>query len=148
VLASCRRARSLRPGIALGADLIAGFPTESGTMFANTLAFVDEAELTHLHVFPYSARVGTPAARMPQLPGPVIRERAERLRAAGRARRRQWLAAQIGSTARLLVERDGRGHSEHYDLVRLVTPAPDGTIVTARVTGTTDDALLGQAIAV
>jgi threonylcarbamoyladenosine tRNA methylthiotransferase MtaB len=114
-------------------------------MFANTLAFLDEAELTHLHVFPYSARTGTPAARMPQLPGSVIRERAEQLRAAGRARHRQWLQAQIGSTARLLVERDGRGHSERYALVRLVAPAADGTIVAARITGATDDALLGEA---
>jgi threonylcarbamoyladenosine tRNA methylthiotransferase MtaB len=146
-LAACRRARTLRPGIALGADLIAGFPTESEAMFANTLDLVDEGGLTHLHVFPYSARHGTPAARMPQLPGPVIRARAARLRAAGAARHRQWLEGQIGTPVSVLVERDGSGRSEHYARVELTPRGEPGTIVAARVTGAGDDALIGVIIA-
>jgi threonylcarbamoyladenosine tRNA methylthiotransferase MtaB len=146
-LAACARARALRPGIALGADLIAGFPTESEAMFANTLALVEEAGLTHLHVFPYSARQGTPAARMPQLPGPVIRARAASLRAAGTARQRDWLAGQIGRVVNVLVERDGAGRSEHYARVELVPMGVPGTLVAARITGAGDDALIGDIIA-
>jgi threonylcarbamoyladenosine tRNA methylthiotransferase MtaB len=142
-LAACRRARALRPDIALGADLIAGFPTESEAMFANTLALVEEAGLTHLHVFPYSARQGTPAARMPQLPGPVIRARAAALREAGTARQRNWLSGQIGSTVNVLVERDGSGRSEHYARVELVPKGIPGTLVAAQITGATDEALIG-----
>jgi threonylcarbamoyladenosine tRNA methylthiotransferase MtaB len=143
-LAACARARALRPGIALGADLIAGFPTESEAMFANTLDLVAEAGLTHLHVFPYSARQGTPAARMPQLPGPVIRARAAALRAAGTARQRDWLAAQIGTAVSVLVERDGSGRSEHYARVELAPKGIPGTLVSARITGAGDDALIGE----
>jgi threonylcarbamoyladenosine tRNA methylthiotransferase MtaB len=146
-LAACRRARTLRPGIALGADLIAGFPTESEAMFANTLDLVEEAALTHLHVFPYSARQGTPAARMPQLPGPVIRARAAALRAAGARRQHDWLAGQIGAVVNVLVERDGAGRSEHYARVELVPKGIPGTLVAAQVTGATDDALIGEIIA-
>ncbi len=142
-LATCRRARALRPGIALGADLIAGFPTESDAMFANTLDLVAECGLTHLHVFPYSARAGTPASRMPQLPGPVIRARAAALRAAGTARQRQWLAGQIGSLVSVLVERDGAGRSEHYARVDLAPKGIPGTLIAARITGAGDDSLLG-----
>jgi threonylcarbamoyladenosine tRNA methylthiotransferase MtaB len=146
-LAACRRARTLRPDIALGADLIAGFPTESEAMFANTLALVEEAGLTHLHVFPYSARQGTPAARMPQLPGPVIRARAAALREAGTARQRDWLAGQIGAVVNVLVERDGAGRSEHYARVELVPKGIPGTLVAAQITGVTDDTLIGEIIA-
>lgn len=143
-LAACARARALRPGIALGADLIAGFPTESDAMFANTLDLVAQAGLTHLHVFPYSARQGTPASRMPQLPGPVIRARAAALRAAGTARQRDWLAGQVGTVANVLVERDGAGRSEHYARVELVPKGVPSTLVAARITGAGDDALIGE----
>ena len=146
-LAACRRAQALRPGIALGADLIAGFPTESEAMFANTLDLVEEGGLTHLHVFPYSARSGTPASRMPQLPGPVIRARAARLRAAGAARHRQWLEGQIGTLVSVLVERDGSGRSTHYARVELTPRGEPGTIVAARVTGAGADALNGTIVA-
>jgi threonylcarbamoyladenosine tRNA methylthiotransferase MtaB len=146
-LAACRRARALRPDIALGADLIAGFPTESEAMFQNTLSLAEEAGLTHLHVFPYSQRPGTPAARMPQVPGPVIRERAARLRAAAQSRHREWLAGQIGDTARILVEEGGRGHSEHYALVQLALPEREGSIVTARLAALDGDTLIGEALA-
>jgi threonylcarbamoyladenosine tRNA methylthiotransferase MtaB len=143
---ACRRARALRPGIALGADLIAGFPTESDAMFANTLALIAEGGLTHLHVFPYSARLGTPAARMPQLPGPVIRARAAALRAAGTARQRDWLADQIGTLVSVLVERDGAGRSEHYARVELAPKGIPGTLVAARIIGAGDDALIGEPV--
>jgi len=143
-LAACARARALRLGIALGADLIAGFPTESDAMFANTLSLIAEAGLTHLHVFPYSARQGTPAARMPQLPGPVIRARAAALRAAGTARQRDWLVGQIGSVVSVLVERDGAGRNEHYARVELVPKGIPGTLITARITGAGEDALIGE----
>ncbi len=146
-LAACRRTRRLRPGIALGADIIAGFPTESDAMFENTLALIGECGLTHLHVFPYSARQGTPAARMPQLPGPLIRERAARLREAGATLRRVWLAGQIGDTVAVLIERDGSGRSEHYARVRFRDRNEPGTIVAARVTGASDDSLVGEVLA-
>ena len=147
-LAACRRARTSRPGIALGADIIAGFPTESAAMFENTLALIAECGLTHLHVFPYSARQGTPAARMPQLPGKLIRERAARLRNAGATLRRAWLAGQIGDTVAVLIERDGSGRSEHYARVRFGNRNEPGTIVAARVTGVGDDGLIGEVLAV
>lgn len=118
-LAACRRAQGLRPGIALGADLIAGFPTETEAMFQRTLDLVGEAGLDYLHVFPYSARPGTPAARMPQLDGGVVRERAARLRAEGEAALARSLASRVGSTAEVLVEKDGFGRSEHWAPVRL-----------------------------
>jgi threonylcarbamoyladenosine tRNA methylthiotransferase MtaB len=142
-VAACRRARTLRPGIALGADLIAGFPTESDAMFANTLALIEECGLTHLHVFPYSARQGTPAARMPQLPGLLIRARAAALRAAGAARHRDWLAAQVGNVVSVLVERDGSGRSEHYARVELTPKGTPGMLAAVRITGAGDAALLG-----
>jgi threonylcarbamoyladenosine tRNA methylthiotransferase MtaB len=145
-LAACRRARNLRPGIALGADIIAGFPTESAAMFENTLALIAECGLTHLHVFPYSARQGTPAARMPQLPGALIRERAARLREAGATLRRVWLAGQIGDTVAVLIERDGTGRSEHYARVRFPSRNEQGAIIAARITGTSDDGLIGETV--
>src|SRR5699024_6142654 len=100
----CQDIRRARPEIVFGADLIAGFPTETEAMFANTLALVEECGLTWLHVFPYIARMGTPAARMPQVPKPARKERARRLRALGDARATQWAATQIGSAHRVLIE--------------------------------------------
>jgi len=121
VLELCARLRALRPEIAFGADLIAGFPTETEAMFENTLALVDEADLAHLHVFPFSARKGTPAARMPQLPKALRRERAARLRAAGARALERHLQAQLGRTARVLFERGGRGHSETFAAFQLAS---------------------------
>jgi threonylcarbamoyladenosine tRNA methylthiotransferase MtaB len=142
-LAACRRARELRPDIAIGADLIAGFPTESEAMFAETLSLVEEAALDYLHVFPYSARPGTPAARMPQVPGAIIRERAARLRAAGAAALARSLAARIGRTVRVLVERPGFGRSEHYAPVHFTGAIAAGEIAAMRVSGATAQALIG-----
>src|SRR6202008_3686218 len=104
-LAACQRARALRPDIALGADMIAGFPTEDDEMFACSVAFVEEAALDYLHVFPFSARPGTPAARMPQVPGNIVKERAAKLREAGAGSTARALTARIGTIAQVLVER-------------------------------------------
>jgi threonylcarbamoyladenosine tRNA methylthiotransferase MtaB len=145
VLRLAERLRRLRPEIAFGADLIAGFPTESEAMFANTLRLVDEADLTLLHVFPYSARAGTPAARMPQVPKPVRKERAARLRAAGARRLRDALAAQIGRPARVLVEGRGRGHTEAFAPFRCAGAAPPaGRVVEAVAHALEDQVLLGR----
>jgi threonylcarbamoyladenosine tRNA methylthiotransferase MtaB len=142
-LSVCRRARDLRPGIALGADLIAGFPTESEAMFGRTLALVDEAALDYLHVFPFSARPGTPAARMPQVPGGAIRERAARLRAGGAAALARALRARVGGIADVLVERPGFGRSEHYAPVRFSGPGAAGAVARIALTGADGETLLG-----
>jgi threonylcarbamoyladenosine tRNA methylthiotransferase MtaB len=143
-IAVTERARRLRPGIAFGADLIAGFPTESEAMFANTLALVEDCDLTYLHVFPYSAREGTPAAKMPQVPVPARRERAARLRAAGDAALARFLARQIGSEVSALVETPGRGRTEHYAPVALPLSCAPGAIARVRVTGSTGDMLVAE----
>jgi threonylcarbamoyladenosine tRNA methylthiotransferase MtaB len=127
-LAVCRRARELRPGIALGADLIAGFPTESEAMFERSLSLAAEAAIDYLHVFPYSARPGTPASRMPQLRGEVIHERAARLRVAARQALQRSLSARRGSSAEVLIERGGGGRTEHYAPVRRDLPDAPGSL--------------------
>jgi len=139
------RARALRPGIAIGADLIAGFPTETDRLFSETLEFVEAMQLPFVHVFPYSERPGTPAARMPAVPVATRRERATRLRQAGRDALRRYLASLVGRTVSLLTESADRGHSEHFAAVRLVTPAVPGQLMTARVVDVADDVLLAEA---
>jgi threonylcarbamoyladenosine tRNA methylthiotransferase MtaB len=150
-LGACRRARALRPDIALGADMIAGFPTEDEAMFERSLSLIEEAGLDYLHVFPFSARPGTPAARMPQLPGTVIKDRAARLRAAGVAATAHALAARVGSVAQVLVEQcfdadGGFGHSEHYAPVRFSGTGAIGSIVAVRATAAASGTLLGEAL--
>jgi threonylcarbamoyladenosine tRNA methylthiotransferase MtaB len=113
-IAFCAEVRRLRPDIALGADLIAGFPTETEAMFARSLDLVEECGLTFLHVFPYSPRPGTPAARMPQVASSAIKERARRLRAAGEAALQRRLASEVGATREVLVESESQGRTEHY----------------------------------
>ena len=142
-LAACQRARELRPDIALGADMIAGFPTEDDAMFARSVAFVEEAALDYLHVFPFSVRPGTPAARMPQVPGNIVKERAARLREAGAASTARALAARIGTIAQVLVEKEGFGHSEHYAPVRFTGMAEIGSIAPVRIAEAARDALSG-----
>lgn len=144
-LAVARRARDLRPGIALGADLIAGFPTEDESMFARSLDFVAEAGLDYLHVFPFSARANTPAARMPLLPKALVRERAARLRAAGAVALERTLNARIGTNAQVLIEQPGFGRSEHYAPVTVACGAAPGTIVRTHLTGATTERLIGVA---
>jgi threonylcarbamoyladenosine tRNA methylthiotransferase MtaB len=110
----CARVKRLRPDIAFGADIIAGFPTETEDMFARSQQLVEECDLTFLHVFPYSPRPGTPAARMPQLGGEVIRDRARRLRATGEAALQRRLAAEVGSVRQVLIESASQGRTEHF----------------------------------
>jgi threonylcarbamoyladenosine tRNA methylthiotransferase MtaB len=110
----CAQVRRLRPEIALGADLIAGFPTETDDMFARSLDLIEECGLTFLHVFPYSPRPGTPAARMPQVEGQTIRDRARRLREAGEAALHRRLDAEVGREREVLIESDSQGRTEHY----------------------------------
>ena len=140
------RARDLRPGIAIGADLIAGFPTETEALFAETLDFVTANELTFLHVFPYSERPGTPAARMPEVAKAERRQRAATLRQAGTVAARKFFAAQLGRQITLVVETPTTGHSEHFSAVVLARPATPGELISARVTGATDRHLLADAI--
>ncbi|WP_273523165.1 tRNA (N(6)-L-threonylcarbamoyladenosine(37)-C(2))-methylthiotransferase MtaB [Rhodosalinus sediminis] len=131
----CEEARRLRPDVVFGADIIAGFPTETEEAFANSLRLVEECGLTWLHVFPFSPRAGTPAARMPQLDGATIRDRARRLRAAGARRRTAWLAAQAGSEQRALMESPRLGRTEGFAEVTFDADHPVGEIVPTRITG-------------
>ena len=141
------RIKHARPEIAVGADLIAGFPTEDAAMFANTLALIDDCDIVHPHIFPYSPRPGTPAARMPQVPGAVIKARAATLREAGARRRSAWLHEQPGSVQRVLVERPGdRGHAGNFATVRLREgERPVGAVVDVRIDGVEDGMLMGVA---
>ena len=136
--------RALRPGIALGADLIAGFPTESDKMFAGTLRLITEAGLTWLHVFPYSPRAGTPAARMPQLPRSLIRQRAALLRQAGDAAVIEFLDSQVGRVQDILVEKADSGRSVHYAPVRLAGGSP-GEVLAARAMRRDGPVLIAEA---
>ncbi len=144
-IAFCETIRAARPEAVFGADIIAGFPTETEAMFARSLDLVEACGLTWLHVFPYSARPGTPAARMPQVAGAAIRERAARLRAAGAERVAAHLQAMQGRTVRLLMERADMGRTEGFAPARLSSPATPGGIVTARVSGREAGALLADA---
>lgn len=157
-----------RRDIAVGADLIAGFPTEDEAAFANTLALIDECDIVQAHVFPFSPRAGTPAARMPQVAPAVVKQRAARLRAAADQRRSAWLQSLIGTSQRIVIEKPGdRGHAENFAEVRLVDPlSPDldqaatslngdatllstsgtgaiGTVRSVTITGAAHDHLIG-----
>lgn len=145
-LACAARARALRPGLALGADLIAGFPTETEAHFSAMLAMVEEAGLTFLHVFPYSERPGTPAARMPPVPVPLRRERAARLREAGAEAARRFYNARLGQEEMVLLEGPDRGHTEHFAPLRLrAGQGRHGQLLRLRVTGADADGLLAEA---
>ncbi len=137
----CEDARRLRPDMVFGADIIAGFPTETEAMFENALGLVEDCGLTFLHVFPFSPRKGTPAARMPQVGGREIRERAARLRAAGEARLVRHLAQQQGLTHRVLMESPRMGRTEQFTEVVFSADRPEGRIVEATITGTSGQAL-------
>ncbi len=135
-------ARKLRPDMTFGADIIAGFPTESDAHFENSLKLVTDCDLTWLHVFPYSKREGTPAARIPQqINGNIIKTRAARLRAAGDAQVAKHLAAQPGKTHHILMENPTMGRTEQFTEVTFTTPQPEGQIVTATITDHTDSQL-------
>ena len=130
----CQDVRKLRPDMVYGADLIAGFPTETEAMFDNTLAIIEDCGLSHLHVFPFSAREGTPAARMPQLDRGLVKERAARLRERANEAYAEHLARLVGTDQRILIERDGIGRSEGYTLVALKGGSP-GMIAARRIVG-------------
>jgi threonylcarbamoyladenosine tRNA methylthiotransferase MtaB len=134
-IAFCDEMRRLRPDVVFGADIIAGFPTESEDMFTRSLDLVDECGLTQLHVFPFSPRPGTPAARMPQLDRGVIKERAQRLREKGEAALRAHLAAQVGSQRLVLTERGGVGRTEQFTAVRLASAIAPGTFIDLTMAG-------------
>ena len=134
-IAFCQEARRLRPDMVFGADIIAGFPTETEAMFENCLTLIDACDLTFLHVFPYSRREGTPAARMPQVGGPVIKSRAARLRRAGDAALARHLGAQHGKVHQILTESPHMGRTAQFTEVTFRTPQPEGQIVAARITG-------------
>lgn len=143
----CQDARALRPDIVFGADIIAGFPTETEAMFENSLRMVDDCGLTFLHVFPYSARKGTPAAKMPPVRGPVIKERAARLRAAGDMALQRHLAEQFGQMHSILMESPRMGRTAQFTEVDLLEDHPEGQIIAAQVTGSSGGRLLARAIA-
>jgi len=140
------QARSLRPDMTFGADIIAGFPTETEAHFENALSLVEACDLTWLHVFPYSKRAGTPAAKIPsQVPGPEIKARAARLRAAGAQAVAKHLKAQVGRTHHVLMESPLMGRTEQFAEVLFDTPQTVGAIVPAQITGTRQDQLLSAA---
>jgi threonylcarbamoyladenosine tRNA methylthiotransferase MtaB len=139
------RLHAKRPDIAIGADIIAGFPTEDEAMFEQSLKLVTECRIVHGHVFPYSPRVGTPAALMPQVDPVIVRERARRLRDACAAERGRWLGSHEGDRLDILVERSGHdGHAPDFAPVHLLSPATPGQIVPVRVVGVENGRLIAQ----
>jgi threonylcarbamoyladenosine tRNA methylthiotransferase MtaB len=134
-IAFCEQVRRLRRDIVFSADIIAGFPTESDDMFARSLALVDECGLTQLHVFPFSARPGTPASRMPQVKDAVIKERARLLREKGEEALRRHLDLEVGARRNVLAERGGLARTEQFTPVRLAAPAPPGSIFEVGIAG-------------
>jgi threonylcarbamoyladenosine tRNA methylthiotransferase MtaB len=145
-IAFCEEARRLRPDIVFGADIIAGFPTETEGMFVNSLRMVEECGLTFLHVFPYSPRPGTPAARMPQLDRHDIKERAERLRHIGRAALDAYLSSCYGRRIEVLMEKDNVGRTPQFAELRLDEGAASGRLISASVTGHEAGRLKGTAL--
>ncbi len=145
------RLKARRPEIAIGADLIAGFPTEDETMAENSLKLIDECDIVMGHIFPFSPRAGTPAARMPLVPPATVKQRARRLREATSRRKTAWLKSLVGTHQKLLLERDdGTGHGESFAPIRLRPDASGGAVagavVEARVTGIEDDMLIGERV--
>jgi threonylcarbamoyladenosine tRNA methylthiotransferase MtaB len=142
----CARVRTLRPDVVFGADIIAGFPTETEEMFLNTLNIVEEAELTYLHVFPYSAREKTPAARMPQVVKEIRKERAARLRAAGEKQMGKFLASWVSKETYAIVEQDGLARTDHFAPVKLSESLTNGLLTKLRITGSDATYLYGAPV--
>ncbi len=138
----CEDARKLRPDMTYGADIIAGFPTETDAHFENSLKLIQDCHLTWLHIFPYSPRQGTPAARMPQITGSVIKQRAAQLRDAGATRVTSHLSEQIGKTHNILMENPLMGRTEQFCEVTFDTPQTEGSIITAKILGKSNNTLL------
>jgi len=142
------RLKAKRPEIAVGADIIAGFPTETDAMFANSKSIIDQCEIVHGHIFPYSPKQGTPAAKMPQVDGQVIKERARILRKTVARRANDWHRRLIGSRQRILAEMSGNaGYAENFARVRFDAPANKGQIVAVEITGVQDKQLIGRVAA-
>jgi threonylcarbamoyladenosine tRNA methylthiotransferase MtaB len=139
-----RRLKEKRPGIAIGADLIAGFPTETDEMAENSLRLIQDCGIVMGHIFPFSPKRGTPAARMPQVPPSIVKERARRLREAAARRKAAWLEGLVGTRQKVLMEKDGHGHAENFARLR-VGNAEAGKIVDVRVTGIEGATLIGEA---
>jgi len=131
----CETIRKIRPDMVFGADLIAGFPTETEAMFENTVRLVEDCGLSFLHVFPFSARPQTPAANMPQLKRNIIRDRAKRLRETGERARSQYFTSLIGEIRHVLAENNDKGLTEHFAPVQLNSPAPPGSVLKVKITG-------------
>ena len=144
-IAIVQRVKAARPDISIGADIIAGFPTEDDAMFENSLRLIEECDIVHGHIFPYSPRTGTPAARMPQVDRATIKARAARLREACATRRDGWLRSLIGATQSVLVERSGlTGHAENFAPVRFASAQAPSSIVRATITGLENGSLIAQ----
>ncbi len=146
VIDVCKKARAYRPDMVFGADIIAGFPTETEEMFSNTLNIIEECDLTFLHVFPYSERSGTPAARMPQVAGNIRKERAARLRDKSVERLGTFLKLHVKQNRQVVVEKDNIGRTEHFAAVRLDKSVKQGTLHNVHITGVKDDMLEGRLI--
>lgn len=142
----CHHVRKLRPDVVFGADIIAGFPTETEEMFVNTLDIVAEAGLTYLHVFPYSARTGTPAARMPQVANEVRKDRAARLRAQGEKQVSSFLASWVGKETSAIVENGNLARSDHFAPVTLERKCTNGELVRVKVTGSCATSMTGETL--
>jgi threonylcarbamoyladenosine tRNA methylthiotransferase MtaB len=130
----------------LGADLIAGFPTETEEMFANTIDLVEACGLTYLHVFPYSARKGTPAARMPQVARDIVKQRAARLREQGKAALASYLTSQVAQETQVLMERGDIGRTPQFAEVEVAGSAADTHLLQVRIEGSTGERLVGRVI--
>ncbi len=138
-----QRLKAKRPEIAIGADLIAGFPTETEPMHENSLRLIEDCDIVMGHIFPFSPREGTPAARMPQVPAPAVKERARQLREATARRKAGWLQSLVGSRQQVLMERGGMGHAENFAPIRAAGREP-GSVGTMHITGVQDGALIGD----
>ncbi len=148
VINFCERARQLRPEVVFGADIIAGFPTETDAMHENSCDLIRQCGITYLHVFPFSPRNGTPAARMPQVPRQIIKQRAANLRQIGTQELQTFLSKQIGQTKSVLLEKPNQGHSEDFAPIRLANDEPcvPGAIVCVKITGQQGTELIGVKI--
>lgn len=146
-IAFCEQLRGLRPDVVFGADIIAGFPTETDQMFENSMRLVEDCGLTFLHVFPYSARPGTPAARMPQVSGEIVKARAARLRAAGEAAAGQFLNREIGQVRDVLMETESLARTPQYAQVKIDQPLLPGEIAAVELTGVVGETLQGRPVA-
>ncbi|HEX8667277.1 MAG TPA: tRNA (N(6)-L-threonylcarbamoyladenosine(37)-C(2))-methylthiotransferase MtaB [Allosphingosinicella sp.] len=137
-----QRLKAKRPELAIGADLIAGFPSETDEMHENSLRLIDECDIVMAHIFPFSPKRGTPAARMPQVPPTVVKARARRLREAAARRKARWLESLVGTRQRVLVEKDGKGHAENFAPVSLRHPG-EGEVMELRITAREGETLVG-----